>query len=88
LVAKTVVLKNYSASQNSCSTLLNGIKFCSSRASVVTKKKYLTPKLVVRITSNFQEMMRIGMNVICGNFPCTNTTKKSYSYTRNNCQDL
>jgi len=32
--------------------------------------------------------MRMGMNVKCGSFPCTNTTKKSYPYTRNNCQDL
>jgi len=32
--------------------------------------------------------MRIGMNIVCGNFLCTNTTKKSYPYTRNNCQDL
>jgi len=33
-------------------------------------------------------MMRIGMNIACGNFQCTNTTKKNYPYTRNNCQDL
>jgi len=35
-------------------------------------------------------MMRIGMNILqyVENFMCPNTTKKSYPYTRNNCQDL
>jgi len=31
--------------------------------------------------------MRIGMNIICETFLCTDTTKKGRPYTRNNCQD-
>ena len=33
-------------------------------------------------------MMRIGTKIICGNFLCTNTTKKSHAYPRNNCEEI
>jgi len=52
---KNLVLNNLWCITELPITVLNGIKFCSLwRVSVATKRMYLTPKLFIRITSNFQ----------------------------------